>query len=112
MFSQFEFCVVNFNNAFWLAGYKASCHSAAAGRREKDEPGPHVCASLELFHSPVLSAVQRFCQPVALGWRRILSITITIHATAVVQCQEGDCRTGLGKILTMLPLLELQVVCK
>lgn len=56
-----------------------------------------VCASLEFFHSPVLCTVQRFCQLVALSWGYTLSITITMHATDVAQCQEGDCRAGLGR---------------
>lgn len=94
---QFELYVVNFSNVFGLAGYKVRCHSAAADRREKDGAWPHVCASLELFHSLVFSTVHRFCQLVALGWGYTRSITITMHATAVAQCQEGDCRAGLGQ---------------
>lgn len=98
MCPKFDFCAVNFNNVFWLPVYQASCHHAAAGRWEKGEPWPHVCASLELFHSPVLSTVQRFCQLATLGWGYTLSITITIQATAVAQCHEGDCRTGLCQV--------------
>lgn len=59
--------------------------------------GP-MCASLKLFHSPVFFTVQGFCQLVVLSWGYTLSITITMHATAVAQCQEGYCRAGLGQI--------------
>lgn len=55
-------------------------------------------ASLESFHSPVLSTVQRLCRLVALGWGYTLSINITMHATAVLQCQEGDCRGSVGQL--------------
>lgn len=81
---------------FWMSACRAVCWSTAAGRWEKNEPWPRVCVP------PWTCSTGRFSPHSAgfvslLLWKNTLSITITIPAAAKVQCQEGDCATGLGQ---------------
>lgn len=62
---------------------------------------PNVHVSLELFHSSVVSTVQKglpVCCAWGLGIRTLHHHYHACRCASVAQCHEGDCRADLGQM--------------
>ena len=81
------------NNVFF--GWLATGRGAMV--LQEGEPWPHWSCSTAHFFPQSKGSVSSL-RLVGVTLSPSLSITITMHATAAAQCQEGDCGAGLGQI--------------